>query len=625
MSVIAARHIVRILIFVLGLVWPLHASAKTFRVNTTADTVDKKPGDGTCADVNDQCSLRAAVMEANALSGQDTILLGKGIYLRTIDNLNGDENASAEGDLDIVDDVIIQGISANQSIIDADQKDRVFHVLVGRAEFRNVTIRNGFYTDFSFGFGGGINQESGTTLVINNSVLSDNNAFYGGALNVGEGITTIENTALIHNRASGGGAISACVTYAQMNIINSTISGNYGETGGAIFTQIWAVDRSGTYATGLHISNTTITDNESVITGGIFNIGTGVLISNSILAGNRGRAPDCNPSIKSSQGHNLLGNSFRCNFLSAEGDKIGTPDAPINPLLAPLADNGGPSPTHALLPKSPAIEAGNPAPPGSVDGACEATDQRGVPRAARCDIGAFESAALGAINDSTGVTNPFAGATSTASADPGTEDSRRDPMASTTQTSPRDSGAADIPRNPFVGESHPTLPDTQPSAQDESSRTLSVATGPRAEVNLSEAEEDAKRPAVLTLRTDEAGRPYYYISNDFPEGGAAVPEDYRWLGLRNLRFDAEGRNKVAIVVGTAATVIAGAVNLYLRSMGLFGAFFSFPLWSPVDPVPVLMLAARERKRRRTQGQRDIEMEDRDGRLGRLLDDGRHSA
>ena len=61
-------------------------------------------------------------------------------------------------------------------------------------------------------------------------------------------------------------------------------------------------------------------------------------------------------------------------------------------MLGPLQDNGGPTFTHALLAGSPAIDARNPAAPGSGGNACEATDQRGVarPQGAACDIGAFE-------------------------------------------------------------------------------------------------------------------------------------------------------------------------------------------------------------------------------------------
>ena len=56
----------------------------TFTVNTTSDTVDKNPGDGVCADINNQCSLRAAIMEANAFPGTDTIMVPNGTYTLTI-------------------------------------------------------------------------------------------------------------------------------------------------------------------------------------------------------------------------------------------------------------------------------------------------------------------------------------------------------------------------------------------------------------------------------------------------------------------------------------------------------------------------------------------------------------
>jgi hypothetical protein len=70
----------------------------------------------------------------------------------------------------------------------------------------------------------------------------------------------------------------------------------------------------------------------------------------------------------------------------------GTDIPGVDPLLALLADNGGSTLTRALFVGSPAIDAGNPAAPGSGGLACEATDQRGVARPVgpRCDIGAFE-------------------------------------------------------------------------------------------------------------------------------------------------------------------------------------------------------------------------------------------
>jgi hypothetical protein len=73
---------------------------------------------------------------------------------------------------------------------------------------------------------------------------------------------------------------------------------------------------------------------------------------------------------------------------------VGRPDNPIDPLLGPLADNGGPTKTHALLPGSPAIDAGDPTSVGGANGV-PLFDQRGAPFAriagGRIDIGAYES------------------------------------------------------------------------------------------------------------------------------------------------------------------------------------------------------------------------------------------
>ncbi|MCS7222228.1 MAG: choice-of-anchor Q domain-containing protein [Anaerolineae bacterium] len=81
-----------------------------------------------------------------------------------------------------------------------------------------------------------------------------------------------------------------------------------------------------------------------------------------------------------SQGHNLSDDATCAAWLTASGDLNHT-----DPRLGPLQDNGGPTPTHALLPGSPAINAGT-------NVGCPPTDQRGVPRpqGPRCDIGAFE-------------------------------------------------------------------------------------------------------------------------------------------------------------------------------------------------------------------------------------------
>jgi len=162
------------------------------------------------------------------------------------------------------------------------------------------------------------------------------------------------------------------------NIINSTISGNQaaGFGGGVL---------ANTAGTSISIRNSTITSNTSGRQGGGISsaFGTSVLVLNSIVAGNS--LDDCanEPGSigVSSQGNNVSSDDS-CGFTKST-DKQST-----NPRLGPLQDNGGPTDTRALLPGSPAIDAGL----TGANSGCPATDQRGVrrPQGPRCDIGAFE-------------------------------------------------------------------------------------------------------------------------------------------------------------------------------------------------------------------------------------------
>src|SRR5262249_7450167 len=112
-----------------------------------------------------------------------------------------------------------------------------------------------------------------------------------------------------------------------------------------------------------------------------------------------GNTNDCYPfgfgtPTINSQGYNLIGDTTGCVIT---GDTTGNKSG-VAPNLGPLRDNGGPTFTHALLTGSPAIDAGNPAAPGSGGNACPVDDQRGVTRpqdgdgdtTAVCDIGAYE-------------------------------------------------------------------------------------------------------------------------------------------------------------------------------------------------------------------------------------------
>jgi hypothetical protein len=105
---------------------------------------------------------------------------------------------------------------------------------------------------------------------------------------------------------------------------------------------------------------------------------------NTIVARNTGQAPDVS-GVFHSLGYNLIGVTNGSSGFASPGDMNGSSVSPIDPKLAPLADNGGPTLTIALLSDSPAINA------GATLGA-PATDQRGIarPQGSGVDIGAYE-------------------------------------------------------------------------------------------------------------------------------------------------------------------------------------------------------------------------------------------
>ena len=118
--------------------------AAGFTVNSTTDAVDATPGDGTCATAIGECTLRAAVMEANALGGAHTINLPAGTYFITIPR-SLSSNDDSTGDLDIRSlEITIAGASATSTVIDGSLTDRVFRGQTPSSlHLQSLTIQNG--------------------------------------------------------------------------------------------------------------------------------------------------------------------------------------------------------------------------------------------------------------------------------------------------------------------------------------------------------------------------------------------------------------------------------------------------------------------------------------------------
>ncbi len=238
----------------------------------------------------------------------------------------------------------------------------------GILNFGTLTVNNSIISanDGSQGFGafGGGIRNSGT-LAVNNSTVSANSAVYGGGI---DGSVTLTNSTISGNSAQfGGGIYSEIAT----SIINSTISENSAASGGGIWVN----------ANTLTIRSSTVADNSATSQGGGINANSAMVARNTIIAGNTAPAgPDVYGNL-GSQGHNLISNPQ---------DMSGWVDTDllhVDPVLDVLQDNGGPTSLMALLPGSPAIDAGD-----NTD--APDWDQRGpgFPRIVNgiIDIGAFE-------------------------------------------------------------------------------------------------------------------------------------------------------------------------------------------------------------------------------------------
>jgi len=419
------------------------ARAATFAVTSMSDASDALPGDGLCATAAGDCTLRAAIEESNALSGSDQIVLPAGARRITA------------GELVITDEVTISGAGGTKTKVRGNRKARVFHftgaatvaltglqIQQGSADSGGGIYNEGIATlndvvfsgnlargGTGFGLGAALYNASSGTVELTNVTFTGNAAsgslgsFGGGLYNLGS--ATLSNVTFRGNRAtgcgggvynngiaqladvtfrrnhvlnSGGGlfnetgtvsVVDSVVTdnrasqiggglfsYGSMTLTNVTINRNRAFNGGGLFNSYGTVT----------LTNVTISANRSSYGGGlynhyVFNQGTAVL-KNTILWGNKPQ--NCSSDPITSLGHNLDSGST-CAF-GAAGDLNNT-----DPVLGPLRNNGGLTLTRALLPSSPAIDAGD-------DVGCPATDQCGVTRpldgngdsVATCDIGAYE-------------------------------------------------------------------------------------------------------------------------------------------------------------------------------------------------------------------------------------------
>ena len=255
------------------------APGSTFTATSVLDTVDVNPGNGECADAGGNCTLRAAVMEANASAGSDTVILLADTYALTIAGVGEDD--AATGDLDLKGDLTISGADPENTIIDAEQSgDRIIHIFSGaNVTISGVTIRNSNTSDNITGVpGGGLYNEG--TLSITDSIISRNYGVYGaGILNGGSGKITITDSIISENGAEFGGAGIYNSDTGDISIKNSTISDNgAGSVGGGIYN-----------GANLTITDSVVSSNYALSPGGGIRNDGEITIINSTVSNNEAR------------------------------------------------------------------------------------------------------------------------------------------------------------------------------------------------------------------------------------------------------------------------------------------------------------------------------------------------
>ena len=299
------------------------------------------------------CSLREAVIDANAAADSDRILLSAGVY--AIDLAGSGENAAATGDLDILQDTEIVGVAAGLTILDAAG---LGEPLLSSNQpgldvaLRRLTVSNSDVSGLQLGIG---------TYAIEECEIRDNgtnSGHHGIITSVGANLT-LRRVSIVGNSGNGLNLIQSTTT-----IENSTLSGN----GVRDLFILLAAAFSCSHCT---ISDPADSDSEVAIFSS-----SNVSFANSIVAG------ECLFSSGSliSLGGNVESAGHTCTFTqgSDQGDVTAVALA-----LGALAANGGPTRTH--LPGAASAAAGS-----ADDALCLADDQRGVARTTDCESGAVE-------------------------------------------------------------------------------------------------------------------------------------------------------------------------------------------------------------------------------------------
>jgi hypothetical protein len=330
-------------------------------------------------------SLRQAILDANATPAADTIAFQSGLTGQL--TLTGIE-------LYINNPVEILGPGPDQVTIARSGAGRIFNMDTA-ANTDKVTIAGLKLTGGNVvGDGGAINNDA-ATLTVRDTIITGNQATDDGGAIQGKYSTTVVDSTISGNQATdfGGGMFVVLPTNSLASAIeNSTISGNTARAAGGVYTGA---------GTPFNIRSTTVSGNQATNgqAGGVYAAGTSSTLVNSIVANNISSmtSPDLfnpggAPTSTTNTSFSLIENTSGAAIVTTGPNVTG-----VDPVLGPLGDNGGPAPTHALLPGSPALDKGS-ATGFDQRGVARPFDLKGIASAAggnAADIGAYERVLCG--------------------------------------------------------------------------------------------------------------------------------------------------------------------------------------------------------------------------------------
>jgi CSLREA domain-containing protein len=331
---------------------------------------------GTLSLINSVVAGNSAVMGGGGIVNFGTL----GGTLRLINSTVSDNSGEVGGGINNIDGTL----TLTQSRVSNNNSVEVGGGINNNGSAARLTLTNSTVSRNSADGGGGI-ENTGGIITLTNSTVTGNTAtsFGGGISNRLGGATVIGST--VSDNSSNFIAAGILNLEGRLNLTNSTVSRNSaasGDGGGILIT-------STTSRTTLR--NTTVARNSAAQGGGGIRTSGPLILTNSLVALNT--APQ-GPDVLKSGGVTVTARFSLLGIRSGSGvsdgvngNQFGTRSNPLDPLLGPLADNGGPTQTHALLLGSPAIDAAS-----TPD--CPTTDQRGVPRpqGPACDIGSYERA-----------------------------------------------------------------------------------------------------------------------------------------------------------------------------------------------------------------------------------------